>query len=636
MSFFAKRARKVYIPPYIKANGKRVKGHWRKKAPKIGDQLQLFSDEPHRRVPFDRERFFKAVSEGRPVRIYGAHGSHSEKAPLVGMGRGGGYFGTGLYASLYDRSGVEAHRNYYRGRSRKVKLDITLEKPIVLDGDKFTPDTLERMDAILKAAFGEDYHLNPDLIDTYRAKRAREIDLLIGELELTDARAAERRAKFNDVTEKNILHWAEEPTYAWGGVGEAKLMEIFMDYGYDGIVYTKSDPEPDFEHGSQVVVFDLDKSVTVVDDDYTTEEFDVDRKDVYRTFPLDKSDVAEFDGSDMELVTISQLLGRVTDERRQKLRKSIIFQPITKADEIDIAEHAASITTKRLQDAYDDAYLSTVGALGRAVRRTTDRMLGSPYLVELIDSWYRGDFTNWDDKLRRAGKELRIRPERLAENLTRTFLRGTDLPNKVALRPIEWNPKAITPQAVQWANARAGEMVVSISDDMERTIRNYVAQTVQGDMDLPDLKRTLGWSIKLDPRRADAVERLRTKALKEGRTKVEANRVAREYSERLLASRADAIARTETMNALNFGQRAYWVSLANEGLIPIDKAEWRWDNDLEPCVTCRAMAGAKIPFDGDFIEPSTGRAVPHPPLHPNCRCTLALVTPGVADLSDLL
>lgn len=146
------------------------------------------------------------------------------------------------------------------------------------------------------------------------------------------------------------------------------------------------------------------------------------------------------------------------------------------------------------------------------------------------------------------------------------------------------------------------------------------------------------------------------------------------YERRLIAWRAEAIARTETMTASHMGLVAGWRAAIAEGRLGAD-ALMRWvvTEDDRLCERCAPMDGKTAPIiggrfvsthkgfpdgmptdtgpgsrrqrktglkpgsrkrpsraqnlDGILVELSSPVTVDHPPLHPNCRCTLVLELP---------
>lgn len=90
------------------------------------------------------------------------------------------------------------------------------------------------------------------------------------------------------------------------------------------------------------------------------------------------------------------------------------------------------------------------------------------------------------------------------------------------------------------------------------------------------------------------------------------------------ASRAQLIARTETMRAANTGQRFVFDDARDDGLIAEDaQLEWIATEDGVVCPICEALDGERIGFDEGFDV--DGDILDYPPAHPNCRCTVGLV-----------
>jgi len=87
--------------------------------------------------------------------------------------------------------------------------------------------------------------------------------------------------------------------------------------------------------------------------------------------------------------------------------------------------------------------------------------------------------------------------------------------------------------------------------------------------------------------------------------------------------RADRIARTETVRAMNAGVEQGWIQ---SGIV--QGKEWLGASDMcELCQTMNAQYGpgtGGIPLGGTFIDTDYG-PVNGPPLHPHCRCTLISV-----------
>jgi len=83
-------------------------------------------------------------------------------------------------------------------------------------------------------------------------------------------------------------------------------------------------------------------------------------------------------------------------------------------------------------------------------------------------------------------------------------------------------------------------------------------------------------------------------------------------------TRADLIARTESMRAANFGQREAWAQAVDAGLLTGDEQRtWIATGDEALCPICEALDGATAGLDGEYPDPG-GEG---PPAHPRCRCT---------------
>lgn len=96
------------------------------------------------------------------------------------------------------------------------------------------------------------------------------------------------------------------------------------------------------------------------------------------------------------------------------------------------------------------------------------------------------------------------------------------------------------------------------------------------------------------------------------------------YSRKYLKYRAQTIARTESMRAVNAGARQAWQQAISEG--KVDKAlvrrQWILSEDERLCQWCAAVPKMNpkrgVKFDEPYQTPLGN--VMHGPLHPSCRC----------------
>jgi SPP1 gp7 family putative phage head morphogenesis protein len=103
----------------------------------------------------------------------------------------------------------------------------------------------------------------------------------------------------------------------------------------------------------------------------------------------------------------------------------------------------------------------------------------------------------------------------------------------------------------------------------------------------------------------------------EGVTRLVARQRAEKYTQKLIRTRAQTIARTETMRASNEGQAQLWRQAQEMGLLT-GKEQKVWQV-ADPCPICAPLDGERVGINEDF---SVGQ---DPPLHPRCRCTFGLV-----------
>src|SRR5574340_724298 len=99
------------------------------------------------------------------------------------------------------------------------------------------------------------------------------------------------------------------------------------------------------------------------------------------------------------------------------------------------------------------------------------------------------------------------------------------------------------------------------------------------------------------------------------------------YFDRALNYRAKMIARTETLRASNAGAQELWRQAREQGLLRAENTRRVWivTDDERLCPNCEEvpdMNEGGVGLDEDFDTPLGPIQVP--PLHPHCRCTVAL------------
>jgi hypothetical protein len=180
-------------------------------------------------------------------------------------------------------------------------------------------------------------------------------------------------------------------------------------------------------------------------------------------------------------------------------------------------------------------------------------------------------------------------------------------------------------------NARAARtsgaaFVRGVTDETRRAIRTVVARAFNEGITPRDTARLLRPMIGLTERQATAVVNRQLRLVKAGWSVTDVSRLTARYAEQLRRRRALTIARTEIIRAEADGALASWRQAQQSGLLSqAARKIWTVSDDDRLCPFCAPLDGATATLDGEF---STGLTkVQGPPLHPNCRCAIAVDIP---------
>lgn len=226
-----------------------------------------------------------------------------------------------------------------------------------------------------------------------------------------------------------------------------------------------------------------------------------------------------------------------------------------------------------------------------------------------------------------AGAHLR---EALVTPIRGAFLRGGEL-GAVPLRRLGVQVRAgdvvgkqlvldlqvINPEAVRWAEERAGDLVVGTAE-LQARVHAIVAQALQDGATPDEVAGMLRYAVVLTERQALAVAAFRARLQRSGVTGSALAAKVERYASAKLRERAWTIARTELMAATNRGQRALWRAAQERGMLRNMKQVFIVTDDEHVCDECAMLDGETADVDASF---SGG----DPPLHPNCRCTIGLI-----------
>ena len=174
--------------------------------------------------------------------------------------------------------------------------------------------------------------------------------------------------------------------------------------------------------------------------------------------------------------------------------------------------------------------------------------------------------------------------------------------------------------AVAEAEKMAAVLVTEITDETEKNIRNLIATAIADGIPPYDAARAIVPLIGLTSAQGQVVLKYRAQLIDNGLTLEKVNSEVDDYADKLLASRADTIARTEILEALNSAQDEAWSQAQDQGLLS-DNATKEVILSDDACPICVDIADeGPVPVGDDFSEDG-------PPFHPNCRCTVAIATP---------
>lgn len=193
--------------------------------------------------------------------------------------------------------------------------------------------------------------------------------------------------------------------------------------------------------------------------------------------------------------------------------------------------------------------------------------------------------------------------------------------------PIQIN--TVSRYAEHWARTQGGNLVRSISVTQQDAIREAIASIyARPTRGIPEAELRIRESIGLLPRQVRSLNIYRNELRDQGMNNAIVRSRAKTMHLSMLANRADMIAKTETMAALNAGRIALWVTGAEQGVVNRNAVK-RWvtaPNRREAiCKVCRPLDGVEVGLLESFDVPRYGLlGKAGPPAHPRCRCVIVL------------
>lgn len=175
------------------------------------------------------------------------------------------------------------------------------------------------------------------------------------------------------------------------------------------------------------------------------------------------------------------------------------------------------------------------------------------------------------------------------------------------------------PKVEQWVKKHGLELAKDLNKNTREALKKVIYEAYNSGIHPKRLIPIISNSIGLTQRQAIAVNNYWKRLVQEGNKNADALAVT--YEKRLIKFRAETIARTETIAALQNGKKLAWDEMAERGLFKKEEAkrEWIVTPDDRLCDLCRPLDGELTEYDKPF---SVG--VMNSPLHPRCRCDVTL------------
>ncbi len=199
----------------------------------------------------------------------------------------------------------------------------------------------------------------------------------------------------------------------------------------------------------------------------------------------------------------------------------------------------------------------------------------------------------------------------------------------MAKKPVEFNFDGRNEAAVQAALEIAATLVKQISVETEQAIRDLIVRSIAEGLSPVEAAFEVQALLILDATnelvglttiQGKSLSGLRKELLEEGLPIDVVNKKIAERAAKLRRRRAEKIARTEILKALNEGQDEAFKQAQAQGLLSAN-AKKEVVLTVDACPICLGVAreGPK-PIGHDFSQPG-------PPFHVQCRCTIAINTP---------
>jgi hypothetical protein len=180
------------------------------------------------------------------------------------------------------------------------------------------------------------------------------------------------------------------------------------------------------------------------------------------------------------------------------------------------------------------------------------------------------------------------------------------------------------PTPLEAAAARAARLV-RVGAEKRRAIRRLIIRALAEGLSESELVRAIREIVGLSAPQRESVRNYREELEQMGHTPARVEKLVETYKTRKLRQRAVTIARTEISNVQNerrLVEARDWVA---RGLLRHPVKTWLVAGDEKLCPLCAPLQDRRVPLDKPF-QTRVGPAM-RPPIHPRCRCGIAITEP---------
>jgi hypothetical protein len=177
------------------------------------------------------------------------------------------------------------------------------------------------------------------------------------------------------------------------------------------------------------------------------------------------------------------------------------------------------------------------------------------------------------------------------------------------------------PRMRRWLRDHGAELVREVNGTSRAAVRGIVNEGFRLGRHPRHMARDVRAVVGLTEPQAISLARRQAAMLEAGVSEANIERRMARVAERMIKRRAETIARTETMTAINRGRHELWRQLEEDGALePGAQRQWLTSDDERVCPICGPMDQQVTRISGSYTLPG-GASLDHPPAHPACRCT---------------